>query len=73
MIEEARRKGAKLVVIDPYATRTARLADWHIPIRPGTDAALALGLMHILIRDSLYDHEYVAANTHGFEQLKARG
>ncbi len=72
MIEEARRKGAKLVVIDPYATRTARLADWHIPIRPGTDAALALGLMHVLIRESLYDHEYVAANTHGFELLKQR-
>jgi len=72
MVEEARRQGAKLVVIDPYATRTARLADWHIPIRPGTDAALALGLMHILIRDSLYDREYVAAHTHGFDQLRQR-
>lgn len=72
MIDEARRKGAKLVVIDPYATRTARVADWHIPIHPGTDVALALGLMQILIRDSLYDHEYVAAHTHGFEQLKQR-
>ena len=72
MVEEARRKGAKLVVIDPYATRTARLADWHIPIHPGTDAALALGLMHVLIRDSLYDREYVAGHTHGFEQLKQR-
>jgi len=72
MVEEARRKGAKLVVIDPYATRTARLADWHLPIRPGTDAALALGLMHILIRDSLYDREYVAEHTHGFEPLKQR-
>ena len=72
MIEEARRKGAKLVVIDPYATRTARQADWHIPIRPGTDAALALGLMHIIIRDSLYDRDYVAAHAHGFDQLKRR-
>ena len=72
MIEEARRKGARLVVIDPYATRTARLADWHIPIRPGTDAALALGLMHILIRDSLCDRDYVAAHAHGFDQLKGR-
>jgi anaerobic selenocysteine-containing dehydrogenase len=71
MIEEARRQGAKLVVIDPYATRTARLADWHIPILPGTDVALALGLMHVIIRDSLFDHDYVAAHTHGFEQLKA--
>ena len=72
MIEEARRKGAKLVVIDPYMTRTARLADWHIPIRPGTDAALALGMMHILIRDSLCDLEYIAAHTHGFNQLQER-
>jgi anaerobic selenocysteine-containing dehydrogenase len=72
MIEEARRQGAKLVVIDPYATRTARLADWHIPINPGTDVALALGMMHILIRDSLYDAGYVGRHTHGFEQLKER-
>jgi anaerobic selenocysteine-containing dehydrogenase len=72
MIEEARRKGAKLVVIDPYATRTARLADWHISIRPGTDAALALGLMHVLIRESLYDREYVDEHTHGFERLRKR-
>jgi molybdopterin guanine dinucleotide-containing S/N-oxide reductase-like protein len=69
MVEEARRNGAKLVVIDPYQTRTARLADWHIAIRPGTDTVLALGMMHILIRDRLYDEEYVAAQTHGFEQL----
>jgi anaerobic selenocysteine-containing dehydrogenase len=72
MIEEARRQGAKLIVIDPYATRTARLADWHIPILPGTDVALALGLMHVIIRDSLYDRDYVMAHTHGFDQLKAR-
>ncbi len=50
-IEEARRKGAKLVVIDPYRTRTAKLADWHLPINPGTDAALALGLMHVIIAE----------------------
>jgi anaerobic selenocysteine-containing dehydrogenase len=72
MIEEARRNGAKLVVIDPYQTKTARLADWHIAINPGTDAALALGMMHVLIRDSLYDCDYVARRTHGFEQLRER-
>lgn len=72
MIEEARRSGAKLVVIDPYLTRTARLADWHIPINPGTDVALALGMMHVIIRDSLYDRDYVAKHTHGFDQLKDR-
>ena len=43
MIEQARRNGARLIVIDPYKTRTAALADWHIAIRPGTDGALALG------------------------------
>lgn len=69
-VEEARRNGAKLVVIDPYETRTAALADWHISIRPGTDAALALGMMHVLVRDGLCDEEYIRKNTHGFEQLK---
>jgi anaerobic selenocysteine-containing dehydrogenase len=69
-VEEARRNGAKLVVIDPYATRTARAADWHIPINPGTDSALALGLMHIIVRDRLYDQDYVARWTCGFDQLR---
>jgi anaerobic selenocysteine-containing dehydrogenase len=69
-VEEARRNGAKLVVIDPYRTRTARVADWHIAIQPGTDTALALGLMRILIEEGLYDRDYVAQHTHGFEALK---
>lgn len=68
-VEEARRNGAKLVVIDPYQTRTAVLADWHISIRPGTDAALALGMMHVLVRDGLCDEAYIRENTHGFAQL----
>ncbi|MGC9223469.1 MAG: molybdopterin-containing oxidoreductase family protein [Terracidiphilus sp.] len=71
-IEEARRNGARLVVIDPYRTRTAALADWHIAIRPGTDAALALGLMHVMLNEGLEDSAYIAAMTHGFEQLAAR-
>ena len=71
-VEEARRNGAKLIVIDPYATRTARAADWHIPINPGTDSALALGMMHIIIRDGLYDRDYVARWTCGFDQLRER-
>ena len=70
-VEEARRQGAKLVVIDPYRTRTARVADWHIPIQPGTDTALALGLMHVIIEEELFDREYVAQHTHGFEELRA--
>jgi anaerobic selenocysteine-containing dehydrogenase len=68
-IQEAKRKGAKLVVIDPYRTRTAGLADWYLPINPGTDAALALGMMHVIIRDKLHDSDYVAKYTLGFEQL----
>jgi anaerobic selenocysteine-containing dehydrogenase len=71
-IEEARRKGAKLVVIDPYRTRTAKSADWYLPINPGTDAALALGMMHVIIGESLYDADYVARYTLGFEELRAR-
>jgi anaerobic selenocysteine-containing dehydrogenase len=71
-VEEARRNGAKLVVIDPYATRTARAADWHIPIHPGTDSALALGMMHIILRDRLYDEDYVSRWTCGFDQLRER-
>src|ERR1700682_1420046 len=71
-IEEARHKGAKLVVIDPYQTRTAKLADWYLPINPGTDAALALGLMHVIINESLFDADYVSRYNVGFEDLKAR-
>ncbi len=70
-IEEARRQGAKLVVIDPYRTRTAKCADWYLPINPGTDAALALGLMHVIINENLFDADYVSRHTVGFEDLKA--
>jgi molybdopterin guanine dinucleotide-containing S/N-oxide reductase-like protein len=71
-IVEARRKGAKLVVIDPYRTRTAECADWYLPINPGTDAALALGLLHVIIGENLYDADYVAKYTLGFEQLREK-
>jgi molybdopterin guanine dinucleotide-containing S/N-oxide reductase-like protein len=72
MVEQARRNGARLIVIDPYKTRTAALADWHIAIRPGTDVALALGLMHVILREGLEDRAYIAEMTHGFEQLAER-
>ncbi|MFP5204255.1 MAG: molybdopterin-dependent oxidoreductase, partial [Acidobacteriota bacterium] len=72
MIEQARRDGARLIVIDPYRTRTAALADWHIAIRPGTDAALALGLMHVILREGLDDRAYIAERTHGFDPLAER-
>jgi anaerobic selenocysteine-containing dehydrogenase len=71
-IVEARRNGAKLVVIDPYRTRTADCADWFLPINPGTDAALALGMMHVIIGENLHDADYVSKYTLGFEQLRER-
>jgi anaerobic selenocysteine-containing dehydrogenase len=71
-IEEARRSGAKLIVIDPYRTRTAACADWHIPINPGTDVALALGMMHVIINENFYDADYVSKHTEGFEELRAK-
>ena len=71
-IEEARREGAKLVVIDPYRTRTARCADWHIPINPGTDVVLAMAMMRVIISEGLHDADYIAKNVHGFDALKTR-
>jgi anaerobic selenocysteine-containing dehydrogenase len=71
-VEEARRNGAKLVVIDPYRTRTAKVADWHIPVNPGTDVALAMGLMHIIVRDGLHDQDYIARHSDGFDELEKR-
>ena len=71
-VEQARRDGARFIVIDPYRTRTAGLADWHIAIRPGTDAALALGMMHVILRDGLEDRAYIDEMTHGFAHLAER-
>jgi anaerobic selenocysteine-containing dehydrogenase len=70
-IEEARRAGAKLVVIDPYRTRTAALADEHLTIRPGTDGLLALAMMHVIFRDGLEDADYLAECTSGADELRA--
>jgi len=71
-IVEARRNGAKLVVIDPIRTRTAALADQHLTINPGSDLALALGLMHVIIGEKLYDADYVDRYTNGFDALRER-
>jgi anaerobic selenocysteine-containing dehydrogenase len=68
-IVEARRRGAKLVVIDPYRTRTAACADWYLPLNPGTDGALALAMMHVIIGEDLHDADYVAKHTLGFDDL----
>ena len=71
-LEEVRKRGAQFVVIDPRRTRSAQNADWHIPIRIGTDAALALGVMHVLVRDNLCDRDYIAAAHAGLRPRRAR-
>ena len=71
-IVEARRNGAKLIVIDPIRTRTAALADQHLAINPGSDLALALGLMHVIIGEKLHDADYVGRYTDGFDALRER-
>lgn len=72
IIEEARRRGARLVVIDPYRHKAAREADWHLSPRPGTDAALALGVMHVLVREGWLDREYIDRYTLGFDRLERK-
>jgi anaerobic selenocysteine-containing dehydrogenase len=69
---QAKRDGAMLVAIDPYRSLTAEKCDAHIALLPGTDSALALGLMHVLVRDDLIDHEYIELHTLGFEALRER-
>src|SRR4029077_12675777 len=69
-IVEARRNGAKFYVIDPHLNRTGKLADKHFSINPGSDAALAFAMMHVLIAENLYDADYVARYTIGFEELR---
>ena len=70
-VEEARRNGAQVVVIDPIKTITAGSADWHIQPLPGTDVALMLAVAHVLVRDDLIDHDYVSAHARGFDELAA--
>ena len=69
---EAKKKGARIVVVDPLRSRTAEQADLHLRPLPGTDAALALGMMHVIVRDGLHDADYVSRHTVGFERLAAR-
>ncbi|MDP6954064.1 MAG: molybdopterin-dependent oxidoreductase, partial [Alphaproteobacteria bacterium] len=69
-IQKARKaRGAKLVVIDPYRTRSAAVADMHLPLRPGTDGALACAVMHVLFRDGYADHDYMAQHADCPERL----
>jgi anaerobic selenocysteine-containing dehydrogenase len=71
-MHQARTQGAKIVTIDPHRSRTAERSDWWLPIRPGTDAALALGVMHILFRDGLHDEDYLARYCLGTAALRER-
>src|SRR5207253_2184846 len=72
LMHQARKAGAKIITIDPYQSKTAARSDWWIPIRPGTDAALALGIMHILWRDGLQDHDYLNRHCIGGDPLRER-
>lgn len=67
----ARKRGAKLVVVDPYRTATAEKADLHIPVKPGTDGALATAMMHVLFADGLADWEYLRKYTDCPDELAA--
>ena len=69
LVKQARRRGAFVICVDPYRTPTARQADWHLMPRPGTDGALALGVMHVLIGDGRVDQEYIRRATLGFAAL----
>jgi anaerobic selenocysteine-containing dehydrogenase len=71
LIQRARRNGARLIVVDPYRSRTASRADRHLRLRPGTDGALALGVLHVILREGLEDRDYVARYTTGIDELRA--
>ena len=70
--QEAKRRGAKVIAIDPYRSLTAEKCTQHVAPLPGTDGALALGMMHVLISEGLVDADYVARYTLGYEELKEK-
>jgi anaerobic selenocysteine-containing dehydrogenase len=71
-VRRAREAGARVVVIDPVRTRTAREADWHVRPLPGSDAALALGMMHVIVGEGLHDEDYLDSYCAGWPELRAR-
>src|SRR5262249_42187655 len=71
LVKQARAQGAHVVCIDPYRTPTAEQADEHLMVRPGTDGALALAVMHVLIAEGLLDRDYIARATLGCDALAA--
>ena len=72
IMHRARKAGAKIITIDPFRSKTAEKSDLWIPIRPGTDAALALGIMHVIFRDNLQDQDFIDKYCLGGEDLKSR-
>ena len=71
-ILEARKNGAEIVAIDPIRTRTAAASDWHLAPMPGTDAALALGLLHVVLTEGREDREFIGRRTVGWEAFRQR-
>ena len=71
-MEEAKRRGARIIVIDPQKSATAAVSDWHLQSLPGSDAALALGMMNVIVAEGLHDQDYIDRYTIGFEQLRER-
>jgi anaerobic selenocysteine-containing dehydrogenase len=72
LVHQAKKQGAKVVTIDPHRSKTAAASDWWVPVRPGTDGALALGVMHILFRDGLQDQDYLDRYCVGGDELRER-
>jgi anaerobic selenocysteine-containing dehydrogenase len=72
IIKEAQKRGAKIVVVDSFASKTAKEADWHIAPKPGTDGALAMAMMNVIIEEDLVDHDYVESYTVGYAELAKR-
>ncbi len=72
LVQEARKRGARFIVVDPHRNRTAESADWHLQIEPGTDAALALGMMHVIFAEGLADRDFLKHETIGAEELESR-
>lgn len=68
-VEEAKRRGARVVAIDPRVTRTTEWADWHVQPRPGTDGALALGMLRVIVERGLHDVAFLETNVLGWDQL----
>ncbi len=72
LVQEAKKRGAKVIVIDPYRSRTARVSDEHVFLRPGTDAAMALAMMKVIEEEGLADREYIEKHTVGYAQFAER-